>query len=66
MAKNDRQTVEVSDSRTPSATFLEPDESFLVENYDPYLEAITEEVQPEEVLRKPPSWWQKLVHALAG
>lgn len=58
--------VRVADSRTASTTYLEPDPTFLVENYDPYMMPITEDVVPEEVLESPPSWWERLLHALAA
>lgn len=66
MAEHEKEIVLVDDSHTPSATLLKPDESFLVENYDPYMEPIVEDVDPEEVTEPPPGWWERLVHALAG
>lgn len=66
MAERAEQAVRVADSHTPSATLLEPDPSFLVENYDPYMEPIVEDVDPKEVMEPPPTWWERLVIALAG
>lgn len=55
----------VEDSLNPTSSYLKTDPSFKKQNYDPYIRLITEDVPPEEALRRAPSFWQRLMHSLS-
>lgn len=67
MAKENSKshTKVVADSLNTSREYLQPHPSFLHHNYDPYIKPIVEDVEPEEAMRPPPSFWRRLVHSLS-